>query len=205
MNQDRSHPPEFTVYQGHQKVASGKFEFGSGGTCSYSWRVPLTTAGKLKVVAYADLGGLGAKQGVPVGYDWVQPSLMPQVLPWLAILALLMLKPNRCASAWWILVPLACVGGVASLPEPVRQLLPSSQFEIFLELIGALGFGLAAVWLPDVGCWMLDVGFWMLDVGFWMLDFGCWMLDVGCWMLDVGFSAWPWLYPGWCAGGGIAG
>ncbi|MCX6914201.1 MAG: hypothetical protein NT167_14305 [Verrucomicrobia bacterium] len=86
------------------------------------------------MVAYADLGGLGAKQGVPVGYDWVQPSLMPQVLPWLAILALLMLKPNRCASAWWILVPLACVGGVASLPEPVRQLLPSSQFEIFLEL-----------------------------------------------------------------------
>jgi hypothetical protein len=99
------------------------------------------------VVAYADLGGLGAKQGAPVGYDWVMPSLMPQVLPLLAILALLMLKPNRCASAWWILVPLACVGGVACLPEPVLEFLPSSQFEIFLELIGALGFGLAAVWL----------------------------------------------------------
>ena len=28
VNQDRSHPPEFTVYQGDQKVASGKFEFG---------------------------------------------------------------------------------------------------------------------------------------------------------------------------------
>ena len=27
------------------------------------------------------------------------------------------------------------------------ELLPSSQFEIFLDLIGALGFGLAAVWL----------------------------------------------------------
>jgi hypothetical protein len=27
-NQDRSHPPEFTIYQGDQKVASGKFEFG---------------------------------------------------------------------------------------------------------------------------------------------------------------------------------
>jgi hypothetical protein len=99
------------------------------------------------VVAYADLGGLGAKQGAPVGYDWAMPSLMPQVLPWLAILALLMLKPNRCASAWWILIPLACVGGVACLPEPVLEILPSSQFEIFLELIGALGFGLAAVWL----------------------------------------------------------
>ncbi|MCX6925553.1 MAG: hypothetical protein NT154_20445, partial [Verrucomicrobia bacterium] len=27
-NQDRSHPPEFTVYQGDKKIASGKFEFG---------------------------------------------------------------------------------------------------------------------------------------------------------------------------------
>ena len=98
-------------------------------------------------MAYADLGGLGAKQGAPVGYDWAMPSLAPQVLPWLAILVLLTLKPNRCASAWWILVPLACVGGLACLPESVLELLPASQFEVFLELIGALGFGLAAVWL----------------------------------------------------------
>ena len=99
------------------------------------------------MVAYADLGGLGSKQGAPVAYDWVAPSLIPQALPWLAILALLLLKPNRCASAWWIWVPLGLVGGVACLPESVLELLPSSQFEIFLELISALGFGLAAVWL----------------------------------------------------------
>ena len=98
-------------------------------------------------MAYADLGGLGSKQGAPVTYDWVMPSLTPQVLPWLAILALLMLKPNRCAMAWWILVPLACVAWASNPPESLRELLPSSQFDIFLELIGALGFGLAAVWL----------------------------------------------------------
>ena len=28
VDQDRSHPPEFTIYQGDKKVASGKFEFG---------------------------------------------------------------------------------------------------------------------------------------------------------------------------------
>jgi len=75
------------------------------------------------------------------------PSLIPHVLPWLAILVLLMLKPNRCASAWWVLVPLGFVAGVASAPQLLLELLPSSQFEIFLEVIGALGFGLAAVWL----------------------------------------------------------
>jgi hypothetical protein len=99
------------------------------------------------VVAYTDLGGLGLKQGAPVSYDWAAPSLIPQVLPWLAILGLLLLKPNRCASAWWICVPLALVVGVASTPQSALELLPSSQFEFVLDLIGGLGFGLAAVWL----------------------------------------------------------
>jgi hypothetical protein len=27
-NQDRSHPPEFAVFKGDKKIASGKFEFG---------------------------------------------------------------------------------------------------------------------------------------------------------------------------------
>ena len=101
----------------------------------------------MKVVAYADLGGLGLKQGAPVAYDWVAPSAIPRVLPWLAILALLLLKRNRCASAWWIWVPLVLVGGVASAPESVLGFLPPSQLGMFLEIIGALGFGLAAVWL----------------------------------------------------------
>jgi hypothetical protein len=75
------------------------------------------------------------------------PSLMPQFLPWLAILGLLMLKPNRCASAWWVFIPLGMAASVAWVPQSVRNLLPSSQFEMFLEWISALGFGLAAVWL----------------------------------------------------------
>ena len=99
------------------------------------------------MVAYTDLGGLGLKQGAPVFYDWTAPSLIPQVLPWLGILGLLLLKPNRCASAWWICVPLALVGGVSCAPQSLVELLPSSQFEIFLDLISGLGFGLAAVWL----------------------------------------------------------
>lgn len=99
------------------------------------------------MVAYADLGGLGAKQGVPVFYDWVAPSLMPQVVPWLAILALLMLKPNRCGSAWWIWVPFACVGGLTFLAEPLLDSVASSAVQMFLDWVFAVGCGLAAVWL----------------------------------------------------------
>jgi hypothetical protein len=72
---------------------------------------------------------------------------MPQVLPWLAILALLMLKPNRCGSAWWIWVPLACVGGLTFLVEPLLESIASSTVQMFLDWVFALGCGLAAVWL----------------------------------------------------------
>ncbi len=98
-------------------------------------------------MAYADLGGLGAKQGAAVFYDWVAPGIAPQLLPWLAILALLLLKSNRCAAAWWIWVPLGLVGGATSLPETVVGYLPSSEVGMFLEVISPFGFGLAAVWL----------------------------------------------------------
>jgi hypothetical protein len=123
------------------------------------------------VVASADLGGLGPKQGPPVVCDWAAPSSMPQVLPWLVILALLLLKPNRCAAAWWIWVPLALVAGVTIVPQSVLGFLPPSQWEMFLEWIGALGFGVAAVWLlagylgwkhrmlAFVGCLLAQVGF----------------------------------------------
>jgi hypothetical protein len=99
------------------------------------------------VAAYADLGGLGTKQGPPVFYDWVAPSLMPELRPWLLILALLLFKPNRCASAWWIWAPLGFLIVATNMPQLVLGHLASSQFERYLDCLGVLGFGMAAVWL----------------------------------------------------------
>ncbi len=146
------------------------------------------------MVAYADLGGLGSKQGTPVSYDWVAPSAIPQLLPWLGILALLLLKPNRCSSAWWIGVPLACVAGVGLVPQSAVGFMPSSTADVFIGLISALGFGLAAVWLVSsylgwkhrmlallgillvlggVGCLVslltLDMGLGMLQLGIFLV------------------------------------
>jgi hypothetical protein len=99
-------------------------------------------------VASADLGALGPKAGSPVVYRWVVPSVAPLLFPWLAILVLLMLKPNRCASAWWIWLPLGCVAAVGAVPQSSESLLGA-----FFEVITALGFSLAAVWLlgPHLG------------------------------------------------------
>jgi hypothetical protein len=105
--------------------------------------VPLTAAGNLKIVALSDLGGLGAKEGAPVNYEWAMANPAPVLLPWLIILALLLLKPNRNAAACWILVPLACVLVVTPTVSPW---LPSGT-DFFLDIIAAAAFAVAAVWL----------------------------------------------------------
>lgn len=103
--------------------------------------MPLTAAGKLNLVASADLRGLGARDGAPVPYEWVLPGVAPLVLPWLLILALLLFRANRSGAAWLIWLPLVIVSAL-NLAH-----LPSSPGDEFLDLVGALAIGLAAVWL----------------------------------------------------------
>jgi hypothetical protein len=94
---------------------------------------------------------LGATEGPPVTYNWTAAGLMSPLLPWLAILALLALKPNRGWSAWWIWLPLASLAagwhwlGLALQGSPTG--LPEGMLGIFLDVPIALAFGLAALWL----------------------------------------------------------
>ena len=104
--------------------------------------MPLTVGGNLKIVASANLGGLGARDGAPVEYDWVLPGFAPLLLPWLVTLGLLALKPNRRAAAWLIWLPLGCVAALTILPPEM----PGGA-NFLLDAIAALAFGLAAVWL----------------------------------------------------------
>ena len=98
-------------------------------------------------MAISDLGGLGAKEGAPVSYRWIPPSLIPSFLPWLAVLLLFLAKSNRCGSAWWIWLPLGCVTAMELMSQSALAFLPSGTADIFLEMAGSLAFGVAAVWL----------------------------------------------------------
>jgi hypothetical protein len=97
------------------------------------------------------LGGLGDTEGPPVTYNWTAAGLISPLLPWLAILALLALKPNHGWSAWWIWLPLACLAAGWHCLELVLQSsntgLPKGMLEIILDVPVALAFGLAALWL----------------------------------------------------------
>ena len=64
-------------------------------------------------------------------------------VPWLAILGLMALKPNRHAMAWLIWLPLGAVFAFSLAPSGFL----SPDFNFLMDIAAALGFGLAAVWL----------------------------------------------------------
>lgn len=94
---------------------------------------------------------MGATEGPPVTCDWTTAGLVPQLLPWLAILALLALTPNRGWSPWWIWLPVAGVAAGCHWLQQVAQGSPADgsgeALGMLLQVPVALGFGLAALWL----------------------------------------------------------
>ncbi len=126
----------------------------------------------------ANLGGLGAKEGPAVSYNWTRPNPLPALLPWLALLVLLLLKPNRCARAWLIWLPLVWGLGVQWFFGATAGLLPQEVMNLFGQMIGALMIGLAAVWLlaPVLGRRHGFLGFLgtlLASAGFTALAFAC--------------------------------
>ncbi len=99
------------------------------------------------MVASSDLRGLGNTDGPPVAYHWTPPNPLPHLLPWLATLALLLLKPNRTARAWWIWLPLALVAAVEAIVRPWIEFAGSEVLDYFCLGFNSLAFGIAAVWL----------------------------------------------------------
>ena len=63
------------------------------------------------------------------------------------MLALLLVKPNRCPQAWWIWVPLGSLALLASFLTRALDWLPSPLNQVFSDLVLILGFGSAATWL----------------------------------------------------------
>jgi len=107
--------------------------------------------GNLQIAASWGLDGLGATEGPPVTCDWTAEGAMPPLLPWLAILALLALKPNRGWSAWWIWLPLAGLAAgwhyLQRAIEGSNTGLPNGALDVLFDVPVALVFGLAALWL----------------------------------------------------------
>ncbi len=104
-------------------------------------------AGELKIAAYADLGGLGAKQGPQTLFIWRLSNSLPQLLPWLAVLALLALPSNRQGRAWLIWLPLAPFALLSAGLCEAADAADSGERIYLVHVACAAAFGLAAIWL----------------------------------------------------------
>ena len=99
------------------------------------------------MAAYADLGGLGTKQGPSVALFWPMPNLAPLLLPWLVVLALLALPSNRDPRAWWIWAPLIGLVLVGAGLETVADAANNEALSALVQAACATAFGLTTVWL----------------------------------------------------------
>jgi hypothetical protein len=118
---------------------------------------------------------LGAKEGPPAGLVWsglssfFSAALFLRAVPWLVILGLFLLKPNRCRQAWWVWLPLLAVAGLGwGVAEFSWTSDEDFRASVHLLLTG-LGFGWtatlllapSAVWprkLGRFGCLLLGLG-----------------------------------------------
>lgn len=130
-------------------------------------------------MATADLGGLGANEGPPVFLMWsglrshFSAAFFPRVVPWLVILGLLLLKPNRGWQSWWVWLPLLAVAGLGlGVVECVWPPDEESR-KIVQSMLLALGFGWAGMLL------LAPFASWPRKLG----RFGCLLLGLGLFAL----------------------
>jgi hypothetical protein len=101
------------------------------------------------------LGGLGAREGIPVTHTWAPPPPPPTrivaaastgaklIVALLLLLPLFLSRPNRTPAAWWIWLPIA----IAVVLAAALIALFWDGEPILLQVIFAFLAGLAAVWL----------------------------------------------------------
>jgi hypothetical protein len=99
------------------------------------------------ISASQDLGGLGTYEGPAVAYTWVPPNILPALIPWLALIALLALKFNRRGAAWWISIPALFALGLERALSGLDQGSVGMPLDQIGESFQSLVFATAAVWL----------------------------------------------------------
>ena len=145
VNSDSNKPPTFTVYKGGKRIASGEFEYGGGGTCSYPWRVPLTTFGELKIVASADIGELDPKESDAAVCEWKWYYGASALALWaVLVLAIVLVKANRNPQALFVLAPLAVEIAVWSV---VKKIIPVPYLSTGTQAVYSLLVGVTILWL----------------------------------------------------------
>jgi len=105
----------------------------------HSWRVPLTAFGDLRVVASADLGELGQREGPAIPVRWNALHSLIGWSPWVVLLALALLPANRTPKLAYIVLVLAV--------ELTLLVFVPEQYDFVHTAFQTLALTIAAIWL----------------------------------------------------------
>ncbi|NLH73858.1 MAG: hypothetical protein GX456_12460 [Verrucomicrobia bacterium] len=90
---------------------------------------------------------MGDKEGPRVNYEWVPPSLLPQFVPWIAVLLLLLLPANRRPQSWWVLLPMGVIWLIDAVLKAAAPEIFSDANDYLALVLTSLAFGVAVLWL----------------------------------------------------------
>jgi hypothetical protein len=118
---------------------------------SYSWRVPPTVWGQLRIVpaidSSEDIGNLGIKEGTATIYSWKWYYSMPALVLWIVLaLVILLVRANHDPRVLLIFIPIFLIRMLWSPFQPILGA-PSEVLEVLRVLIDALAIGMAMLWL----------------------------------------------------------
>ena len=82
-----------------------------------------------------------------MAFTWVPGSLFRELVPWLGLLLLFIPQRNRPGAAWLVWLPLFCGLGLGVLLPVLLESFPGQPANVLADVVRALAFGLAAVWL----------------------------------------------------------
>ena len=118
---------------------------------SYSWRVPPTVWGQLRIVpaisSLYDISDLVTKEGTATIYPWKWYYSAPALGLWIILaLVILLVRDNRDPRVLLIFIPNFLVRLLWLRFQPILGA-PSDVLEVFRVLVDALAIGIAMLWL----------------------------------------------------------
>ena len=103
----------------------------------------------MKVIASQDIGGLGAERGAAAVIEWKLAWSLLRGLPWVVVLGVLLLGPNRSRRAWMVLVPFISVLAVLGVIRRLLGYSTQSGMDPLMDIGGMLSGTLAVIWLQS--------------------------------------------------------
>jgi len=206
---DVSAMPSFAVYCNDREIASGRFQYDWADGYNASVSVPLRASGELRVLAMANLDGLGPADSKPVLVPWKRLWSLARigddivVLAWLPFLVCTVFASLRDHRYGLVLLPVGMIGAAiwvvgALFSEFLDSVLLTGAYDYLLPLFSLVAPTLGLLWLTSGiwaawRSWAVGCCFGLIAASTGALGYVCGSLEH--WSLRYGYAVFVVVFP----------